>query len=308
MEISKSIEFSVEEKTLIDMHSVFNVMNIIIYELLTLSTRLGDPKVLNDLHESVMSIVEQLKDPEEAHRQVENVDDFISSFRNTISQAVFDAGKNGEREVIQSLSNIYSIFDILEVRAREITARQKDPDAWVLHDIRQLKNNFFNVFEAIEKNSRGKYRIVFNIAEQGHRDYLINFDITSVRGSHIWMPAVFQDVMRDLLANARKYTDPGGTILSGLYESDSELRFVVRDTGVGIPVDEIEDIIAFGRRGSNVKERPTRGGGFGLSKAYYITKKCKGRMWIESPLYENSGTGIEIIIPKQGPSKQSSRL
>jgi signal transduction histidine kinase len=113
------------------------------------------------------------------------------------------------------------------------------------------------------------------------------------------MPAVFQDVIRDLLANARKYTDPGKSIQSGLHESNSTLRFIVRDTGIGIPEKEIEDIITFGRRGSNAKERPTRGGGFGLTKAYYVTKKFNGRMWIESPLRGNRSTGIEIILPKR---------
>ena len=299
MEITKSIEFSIEEKSLIDMHSVFNLMNVIIYELITLSPKLGDPKVLNDLHQSVISIVEQLKAPNEAHQQVENVNEFIYDFRKTVSKVVFDAGKGEERGVIESLSNIYSIFDILEVRAREISARKKDPDAWVRHDIRQLKSNFFNVFDAIEKNSKGKYRIVYNPAEQGPGDYLIHFEIASVHGKYIWMPAVFQDVMRDLLANARKYTDSGGNIQSGLYESESSLRFIVRDTGIGIPIEEIETIVAFGKRGSNVNERPTRGGGFGLTKAYYVTKKFNGRMWIESPLRGNRGTRIEIILPKK---------
>jgi signal transduction histidine kinase len=45
------------------------------------------------------------------------------------------------------------------------------------------------------------------------------------------MPAVFQDVVRDLIANARKYTPPGGKIIAGLYQDDEELRFVVADTG-----------------------------------------------------------------------------
>jgi signal transduction histidine kinase len=123
----------------------------------------------------------------------------------------------------------------------------------------------------------------------------MRFDIAGRRGDRIRMPAVFQDVMRDLIANARKYTDPGGRILAGVYEDETELRFAVADTGRGIPEDEIPKLVQFGTRGSNVGDRPTRGGGFGLTKAYYITKKLGGRMWIESELH--SGTEMRLAIP-----------
>jgi len=298
MEITRPLEIGIEEETLIDMHSVLNVMNVIVYELIGLSPRLGNPRALTDLHRTVTGIVARLKDPDEAHRQVENVEGFISSFQNTVTQAVFEAGKGGDTGVIESLSNIHSIFDILEVRAREIVARHTDPNAWVRHDIGKLRNNFLNVFRAIEKNSKGGYRIVYNLAEHEAGDYLLHFDITSRDGRTILMPAIFQDVIRDLLANARKYTDPGGTILSGLYDSGSMLRFIVSDTGAGIPVEEIEEIVTFGKRGSNVADRPTRGGGFGLTKAYYVTKRYGGRMWIDSPVSNGMGTRIEIRIPE----------
>jgi signal transduction histidine kinase len=75
------------------------------------------------------------------------------------------------------------------------------------------------------------------------------------------------------------------------------LRFVVEDTGRGMDEAEIPRLISFGERGSNVQDRPTRGGGFGLTKAYYVTKRLSGRMWIESAL--GAGTRIEIRIPAE---------
>ncbi|MFP4637996.1 MAG: hypothetical protein ACLFM6_06090, partial [Spirochaetaceae bacterium] len=41
--------------------------------------------------------------------------------------------------------------------------------------------------------------------------------------------------------------------------------------------------------------RPTRGGGFGLTKAFYVTRSLGGRMAIESE--PDVGTRIEIEIP-----------
>ena len=297
MEITGDLSFSVEESTLLDMHSVLNVMNVINFEVMNLSEALHDPPELNQLEKMIVDTADSLRDPEEAERQVGSVATFIDTFEKTVGGAISARDMANDPAVKASLENVRTIFDILQLRAEEIVARHRSPTAWVDHDISKLQNNFMNVFHAIERNSKGEYRIVYNLAEHEEGNYLVNFDITSHNGRTVAMPAVFQDVMRDLLANARKYTAPGGTITAGLFNSGAELRYVVTDTGVGIPPNEIQTAVQFGVRGSNVQHRPTRGGGFGLTKAYHVTKTFGGRMWIDSPVVGNVGTRIEIRIP-----------
>ena len=81
-----------------------------------------------------------------------------------------------------------SVFAILGVRARELVERVRAPGEWMDHDVEQLTENFTNVLAAIEKNSKGRYRIVHNIAEQEVQDYIVNFSIDSVNGATIRMP------------------------------------------------------------------------------------------------------------------------
>jgi signal transduction histidine kinase len=128
---------------------------------------------------------------------------------------------------------------------------------------------------------------------------MVNFGIESADGPIINMPPVFQDVMRDLIANARKYTEPGGEITAGLVDNGKELRFVVEDSGRGIPPDEVQQVVEFGKRGSNVDDKATMGGGFGLTKAYLVTRRFGGRMWISSR--PGPGTRITISIPRPAP-------
>ncbi|MCA1803493.1 MAG: ATP-binding protein, partial [Rhodothermaceae bacterium] len=110
------------------------------------------------------------------------------------------------------------------------------------------------------------------------------------------MIMMLKDVMRDLMANARKYTPPGGKIDIGVSMKQNVLRFVIEDSGIGIPQNQIEKVVEFGYRASNVKDTyKTMGGGFGLTKAYFFTKKNDGRLWIESR--EGLGTKISIEIP-----------
>jgi len=299
MEITGELTVTIDRKTLLDMHSVLNVFNVIVAEVNVLARELGDPANLLQLQETTVDTARSLHDPELAYTQVQNIETFISTVQDTITAAIAAAAGTEENPVVQQgKKNLESIFAILRVRAREIQARASSPDAWVVHDIQPLTTNFVNVFSAIELNSHGAYRIIYNVAAHEERDYLVNFGISSVDGDTISMPAIFQDVMRDLIANARKYTPPGGRIDAGLHESETELRFVVTDTGVGIPPEEIERVVLFGERGSNVLEHQTRGGGFGLTKAYYVTRRFNGRMWIESPVAEGHGTTIRIRIPR----------
>jgi len=308
MEITGDLNVSMEERTLIDMHSVLNVLNVLIFEFSALSELLGGVSTIDGLHDRVVETAELLRDPEEASRQVANVDRFITDAGNVIASATGGARHGVDPEVEAIVGNIRSIFSILEVRAAEIVARSEDPLAWVHHDVEKLKINFVTVLQAIERNSMGRYRIVYNLAEHETGYYMVTFDISSVAGATIAMPAVFQDVMRDLLANARKYTAPGGSITAGLHHSGDELRYVVSDTGVGIPPDELSQVVRFGHRGSNVTDRPTRGGGFGLTKAYYVTKLFGGRMWIDSPVIGDVGTRIEIRIPAPGTTPVATPL
>lgn len=297
MEITHDLNVSIEEETLLDMHSVLNVLNIIALELLNLADEVGDGPELQALQDETVAAADRLRDPHYAEETVQHVDDFIQKLTSTMDGLIRGADAHEQSRVQEIRANLESIFTILRVRAREIVARHRDPNAWVEHDVEQLRSNFTSVLQAIERNSHGGYRIVHNVAEHEDNDYLVHFEITSANRSTITMPAIFQDVMRDLLANGRKYTRPGGKISAGLYNSGSELRYLVQDSGVGIPETETQAILGFGHRGSNVSDYATRGGGFGLTKAYYVTKKFGGRMWIDSRTEDPSGTRIEIRIP-----------
>jgi signal transduction histidine kinase len=295
MEILTDIRISQEEENLLDMHSVLNVLNVVLYELILLSQQVDNPQSIDEVTGEIAVIADKLKDRNQALHQVENIDHFAGKILAAIETAEASCRPEKRAVVDQAQKNLLSIFDVLKVRAKEITARAENPNGWVEHDIQQLKNNFSQVFQAIEQNSKGRYRILKNIALQDEEDYFITLEIDSENGSVIAMPAVFQDVMRDLIANARKYTPPGGEIIASLYQGGNELTFVVEDTGYGIPESEIASAVQFGYRGTNVHHLPTKGGGFGLTKAHYVTKAQGGRIWIDKR--KEGGTRIKIILP-----------
>lgn len=299
MEITTLLVLSEEESSLLDMHSVLNVLNCINYELLLLSEQVEKKEELLALMEDVADAGDLLRDPVQAMALVTGIENTIQRIELVLDRAIQDLDEKNYPFVHSHRENLANIYAIIRIRAREIVARHRSPDAWVNHSIAELKGKFVDFLAAVEQNSHGRYRIVRNLAAQGQSDYLIQFEITSTQGDSLSMPIIFQDVMRDLLANARKYTPLGGHIQGGLHADQDGLRFILQDNGIGIPKEAIQDVVLFGKRAGNVADRVTRGGGFGLTKAYYVTRRYRGRMWIESAIQEEGGEGtrIEIRIP-----------
>ncbi|THB65300.1 MAG: sensor histidine kinase [Spirochaetaceae bacterium] len=296
MEITQELNLTAEQQNLLAMHSALNVLNVILYELFMLQKTYGENERAQTVETQLHAAADKLSDSSASHHLMTSMEGFIDSVNYELRNWKNDiqASKADLTTFTQSLENLNSIFEILRVRARELATRFDNPDAWQVFENETLRHNYLNVLLAIEKNSKGRYRIVYNLAEHDEGAYLVHLSISSHNDSQIKMPAVFQDIVRDLLANARKYTHPGGRIEAGIYDSGKELRCVISDSGHGIPESEIANVIAFGGRASNASA-PTRGGGFGLTKAYFFTKHFGGRMWIYSDV--GKGTRIEIRIP-----------
>lgn len=298
IEITEIPPLDASERTLVDMHSLLNVFNVLRGEIALIGLGVGDdPEYLGGALLICDKLIADLRNSVASIGAARAIDQHIDGIRRVIDEALESRPeKREDPEIRESLANLDSVFSILRVRAREILARVNTPDRWVEFSIEALKADFLAVFAAIERNSRGRFRILYNLARQEALDYYVDLKFESVDAPKLWMPAVFQDVMRDLIANARKYTPPGGRIAAALYAGADALRFSVEDTGRGIPEGEVPLVVQFGRRASNVGDVRTMGGGFGLTKAFLTTKQFGGRFYIRSRV--GVGTSIRIVIPR----------
>ena len=286
------------EQSLLDFHSVVNILNVLGGELMVLGIDAnGDDRLLCEGLAVSQSILDSLADPALALQLAPRLDELERTVFDEI-QAKLTPGQRESPATVETCANLRAVFRILGARSRELLARAGMPGAWESMDIGQLRANFIAVFTAMEKVSKGRYRILYNAACQEKADYYVDFKVEVEEGTSVQMPPVFQDVMRDLIANARKYTAPGGSITAALHEDRNEIRFLVRDTGRGIPETEIRDVVSFGRRASNVADVRTMGGGFGLTKAFMVAKQFGGRFWIASEL--GRGTQVRIHLPRLG--------
>ncbi|RPI92315.1 MAG: PAS domain-containing protein [Chloroflexi bacterium] len=103
-----------------------------------------------------------------------------------------------------------------------------------------------------------------------------------------------EQVLVNLIHNAVKFTRPGGEVVLSAGAVDGGVRFAVRDTGVGIPADEVSRI--FERFYRVDKSRTGSGTGLGLSIAKHIIEAHGGKIWAES--IEGRGSTFYFTIPQ----------
>lgn len=102
-----------------------------------------------------------------------------------------------------------------------------------------------------------------------------------------------EQVLVNLIHNSVKFTSPGGLVSLLAFSEDGFVRFAVRDTGVGIPADELLRI--FERFYRVDRSRSGGGTGLGLSIARHIVEAHGGRIWAESE--EGRGSTFYFTIP-----------
>ena len=101
-------------------------------------------------------------------------------------------------------------------------------------------------------------------------------------------------VLANLLANAVKFTPPGGRIEAGTRAVDRSVEFWVTDTGVGIDADQLGR--GFERFYKTDPARASEGTGLGLAICKHLVLAHGGSIWAESP-GEGQGSTFRFTLP-----------
>jgi two-component system phosphate regulon sensor histidine kinase PhoR len=103
-------------------------------------------------------------------------------------------------------------------------------------------------------------------------------------------------VFSNLIENAIKYTE-NGEIKVTMDLVEDEVVFCVRDTGIGIPEDELESIFRRFYRVDKDRSRQTGGSGIGLAIVKHIVQLHGGRVWAESVV--GRGSSFYFTLPRR---------
>ncbi|HRF50541.1 MAG TPA: ATP-binding protein, partial [Anaerolineales bacterium] len=102
-------------------------------------------------------------------------------------------------------------------------------------------------------------------------------------------------VLANLLSNALAHTPAGGQVALEARLNGSQLEIIVRDTGVGIAIEDLPRIFERFYRAEPARTRASGGAGLGLAIARGLVEAHGGRILVTST--PGSGTTFTIEIP-----------
>jgi signal transduction histidine kinase len=104
-----------------------------------------------------------------------------------------------------------------------------------------------------------------------------------------------RQVLMNLVENAMKYSPDGGRVAIGVETVGTDVRYYVRDEGLGIPVDEHARIFDKFYRLDPGMTRGVGGTGLGLYICSELVERMDGRIWVDSA--ENVGSTFFVELP-----------
>ncbi|MEQ1353477.1 MAG: response regulator, partial [Candidatus Acidiferrum sp.] len=116
-------------------------------------------------------------------------------------------------------------------------------------------------------------------------------------------PGRLRQIIVNLAGNSIKFTERGEIVVSVEAGPSSgrsvELRFTVRDTGVGIPADKQETIFEAFSQVDGSMARKYGGSGLGLAICTKLVGMMSGRIWVESVLKQGSAFHFTVMLQAQ---------
>lgn len=116
----------------------------------------------------------------------------------------------------------------------------------------------------------------------------------AVASPELWLrtdPALLERILRNLLDNAIKYTDRGGIAINCRAE-DGRARIELRDSGIGIPEDQHEQVFDEFHQLNNPERDRSKGLGLGLA----IVKRLTGLLGITLEMSSKPGKGTCFVL------------
>jgi PAS domain S-box-containing protein len=154
-----------------------------------------------------------------------------------------------------------------------------------------FNTDFFNLFEALKPT-------IFLMQDSAKKK---DIQIDSSIDRKIFIIAdldMLQTIVRNLISNSIKFTNPGGNIFISAEDLGNNIKISIEDTGIGMSKEKIQKLFkiedSFSTKGTENEE----GTGLGLLLCKEMIDMHKGKIWAESQ--PGRGTRFCFTIPSDG--------
>ncbi|BBE18957.1 sensory transduction histidine kinase precursor [Aquipluma nitroreducens] len=201
------------------------------------------------------------------------------------SQMMTVSAKNGNQEdcveysliVHESTKRILNLLQNLLVWSRMQNGKMKYTPKSVRID--ELVSSTMMVVAPIARNKEIKL------------DWNVNSDITATVD-----PNMIGSVLQNLVTNAIKFTEKGGSVLVQADAESNVLNFSVTDTGVGMDETRLNKLFKIDKNSSSRGTDDEVGSGLGLIICKEFVEAHQGKIWVESTLGKGSNFCFSIPL------------
>ncbi len=207
----------------------------------------------------------------------------LVGFANLLRNDNIDAPtRNKYIDIIENSSNqllklINDIIDVSKIEAKELKIEK------ALCKISELFFNTETTFNELKKKKNKEHiQITANIEEKD-KNIIVLTDANRL-----------QQILTNLVGNALKFTEKG-SIEFGYYLNQDKIYVYVKDTGVGIPKNKVDEIFDRFNQVNQKKGKHNEGTGLGLSISKGVVSLLGGDLQVKSK--KSLGTTFSFEIP-----------
>ncbi|MNX31583.1 Signal transduction histidine-protein kinase BarA [compost metagenome] len=194
-------------------------------------------------------------------------------------------------KVIQSSGNsllglIDEILDLSKIEAGKMDLEFLDVST------KEITENLWNLFNHVAKEKNIKFEIIAKEAP-----IVIKTDKMRL-----------EQILKNLISNAIKFTDKGSVSLEIKVNTDDDkiICFIVKDTGIGIPLGKQPLIFEAFQQADGSTKRKYGGTGLGLSISRELAKLLRGEIILHSK--ENEGSTFTLCVPVFGSAVKKAEI
>ena len=233
----------------------------------------------------------------EMRKPVASIEGYLGLALNPATAHIDEKARDFITKAHESAQHLGRLFqDLLDISKVEDGRMKNNPK---IINVNEFLKDIFDGLATKADEKQLNYIFMPDIIDEGKEKSLQPIFYANIDPDH------FREVVSNLIENAIKYT-PSGEVVVNITGDDKQISVSVKDSGIGIPAEDIPHLFQKFYRVDNSDTREIGGTGLGLYLSRRLAETMSGNLRVESKYKEGSTFYLEI--PRMNSSEAKQRL
>ena len=233
----------------------------------------------------------------EMRTPVASIEGYLGLALNPATAHIDEKARDFITKAHESAQHLGRLFqDLLDISKVEDGRMKNNPK---IINVNEFLKDIFDGLATKASEKQLNYIFMPDIIDEGKEKSLQPIFYANIDPDH------FREVVSNLIENAIKYT-PSGEVVVNITGDDKQISVSVKDSGIGIPAEDIPHLFQKFYRVDNSDTREIGGTGLGLYLSRRLAEAMSGNLRVESKYKEGSTFYLEI--PRMNSSDAKQRL